>query len=179
MNYKNPKYVLSLVLMLLISVLLGPAACKITENSGPALINKPAPDFNLKDLEGRSVRLSGLSGKTVLINFWTTTCPPCIAEMPVFQELYEEWEGRDDVVFLSINLGEGAAKVKLFVERYNLTFPVWLDTNWEAGRFYQIHYTPTSCLVDNKGYLKFSIAGPFKDKAALDQQLAAFDTTHP
>jgi thiol-disulfide isomerase/thioredoxin len=180
MKNRNSQYVLKLVLILvLICVLIAPAACAITENSSTALIDNPAPDFSLKDLDGERIKLSGLPGKTVLINFWATTCPPCVAEMPIFQELYEEWEGRSEVVFISINLGEDAAKVRLFKERHNLAFPVWLDTEWEAGRFYQIHYIPTTCLVDNQGFLRFSIAGPFKDKAALDKQLSVFISPQP
>jgi hypothetical protein len=52
-----------------------------------------------------------------------------------------------------------------------------MDHDWEAGRLYQVHYTPTSCLVDKTGYLKFLAAGAFTDKPALDNQLAAFIPT--
>ena len=52
-----------------------------------ALLNKPAPDFTLKDLTGKKWRLSQLKGKTVVLNFWFTTCPPCIQEIPDLNEL--------------------------------------------------------------------------------------------
>ena len=180
MNYQKSKNIYKLSLLIaLVSILIVIAACKITENSVTKLINQPAPDFNLKDLNGNSVSLSGLLGKTVLINFWETTSPAGVDEMPIFQELYEEWSNRSDVVFLSINLGEGVEKVRRFLELRNFTFPVFMDTDWAAGRFYQIHSTPTTCLVDNQGYLKFSIAGSFKDKAALDKQLNDFIPAGP
>ena len=175
MNNKNIKHILKLgLLILLIGVIIAPAACSITENSGPKLINQPAPNFNLKDLDGRGVSLNGLLGKTVVINFWATTCPPCVLEMPIFQKLYEEWSSRSDVVFLSVNLGEDAAKVRLFMDLRHFTFPVLLDSSFEAGQYYQIHYMPTTCLVDSQGYLKFTSVGAFKDKAALDKQIAGF-----
>jgi thiol-disulfide isomerase/thioredoxin len=171
----SPKVLLRLVLLtVLTGVLMATVACEATENSVGDLIDRPAPDFNLKDLNGNSVRLSGLLGKTVFFNFWTTSCPPCVAEMPIFQELFNEWNSRNDVVFLSINLGEDANKVSLFAERRKISFPIFLDANWEAGRVYQIHYTPTSCLVDEKGLLRLFAVGSFEDKAALDKKLARF-----
>ncbi len=177
MKNKNIKHIIKLLfLFFLILALLAPSACAITENSGPKLINSPAPDFTLKYTDGRSVKLSSLLGKTVVINFWATTCPPCVAEMPIFQQLYDEWSGRNDVVFLSIDLGEDSAKVKLFMDTRHLTFPVLLDPNFEAGQYYQVHYTPSTCLIDSQGYLKFMVVGAFQNKAALDKQLAGFVT---
>jgi peroxiredoxin len=180
MIYRLSKLVLKLALFIaLIGVLLGMAACKITENSTSKLINSPAPDFTLKDLSGNQVSLSGLAGKTVFINFWVTSSPTCVAEMPILQQLYDEWKGRSDAVFLSVNLGEGGDKIRLFLDRHNFTFPVLMDTDWEAGRFYQVHNTPTSCLVDKMGNLRFLRAGAFKDKPTLDKQLAEFISTQP
>ncbi len=179
-SYKK-EFVWKLILALaLIWLLILPVGCQpLTENSLPELINRPALDFYLKDLDGNGVRLSDLLGKTVLMNFWATTCPPCVAEMPIFQELYTEWSGRSDVAFLSINLGEDAGKVRSFLERRNFTFPVLLDSNWDAAAIYQIHYTPTTCLVDSQGYLMFEVSGPFQDRAALDKYLSQFIPAQP
>jgi len=173
MNCGNFKKIIILAFLVILSgALIVLSACSITQNSVTQLLNSPAPDFNLKDLDGNDVKLSGLMGKTVLINFWKTTSPACVHDLPIFQELYNEWDGRGDVVFLSIDLGEGSAKVNDFVERRNYTFPVYMDTHWEAGRLYQIHAFPTTCLVDNQGYLRFFFAGPFQDRAVLDEKLA-------
>lgn len=171
------KLILALCLICLIIL---PISCKpLTENSVPELINRPALDFYLKDLDGNATRLSDLLGKTVVMNFWATTCPPCVAEMPIFQELYDDWSGRSDVVFLSINMAEDAAKVRLFLDRRNYTFPVLMDSNWDAGRIYQVHYVPTTCVVDSQGYLRFMASGPFKDRAALDKLLSEFIPAQP
>jgi len=171
------KLILALVLICLVIL---PGSCKpLTENSAQELIDRPALDFYLKDLEGNPTRLSDLLGKTVVIHFLSSTCPPCVAEMPIFQELYAEWSGRSDVVFLSINLAEDAAKVRTFLERRNYTFPVLMDSNWDAGRIYQVHYIPTTCVVDSQGYLRFMASGPFKDRAALDKILSAFIPAQP
>ncbi len=180
MNIFNAKAFFKMALLtVLTAVIAAGAACAITQNNVVELVNRPAPDFTLKDLNGNNVRLSGLLGKTVLINFWATTCPPCVTEMPIFQKLYNEWKDRGDVLFLSINLGEDAEKVRLFVERRNYSFPILLDADWQAGRVYQIHYTPTSCLVDNQGVLRLFSVGAFPDKAALDKKLAGFMPAQP
>ena len=179
MNMLNAKDLKVVFLTLMVVFITLGAACQIPENNQGKMVNRPAPDFTLKDLNGNSVRLSALLGKTVFFNFWATTCPPCVAEMPLFQELYNAWQDRSDVVFLSINLGEGAEKVRLFAERHRLTFPIFLDLNWEAGQVYQVHYTPSSCLVDKTGIIRFFEVGAFPDKAALDQKLAGFVSAQP
>jgi peroxiredoxin len=168
----------AVLLLILAAALIGTAACKVTSNTALPL-NKPAPDFNLKDLDGKSVSLSSLRGKWVLMNFWQTTCSPCVTEMPFFKELDDEWAGRSDAVFLSINLGESLSKVKRFLELRNYTFRVLLDTNWDCAKVYQVHYTPTTCLIDPQGNLKFIIIGQYQDKTNLDAQLADFMTQSP
>lgn len=181
MNNPKIRFVWKLLLVIgLIYLLTFPVSCKpLTENSSPGIVNRPAPDFNLKDLDGKTTRLSDLVGKTVVINFWATTCPPCVAEMPIFQELYDEWSGRGDVAFISINLAEDAAKVRLFMDRRSYTFPVLLDSSWDAGSIYQIRYVPTTCIVDSKGYLRFMASGAFPDRAALDKLLSEFIPPQP
>lgn len=181
MNNHKIEFVWKLLLVIgLICLLVLPVSCTpLTDNSSPGLLNRLAPDFYLKDLDENTTRLSDLVGKTIVMNYWATTCPPCVAEMPIFQELYDEWSGRSDVAFLSINLAEDEAKVRLFMELRNYTFPVLLDSNWDAGRIYQIRYVPTTCIVDSKGYLRFMASGAFPDRAALDKLLSEFIPAQP
>ncbi len=114
----------AILLIILASVLLV-AGCSsgFTAAQGPQPGN-PAPDFQLLNLEGQNVSLSSLRGKPVLINFWASWCPPCRAEMPFIQQIFEDEEWSDKgLVILAINIGESPDTVKRFMASYGLSFP--------------------------------------------------------
>lgn len=86
-----------------------------------------APDFTVSLFDGGSVRLSDLRGKTVLVNFWATWCPPCREELTRVQaELIDRFEGRD-FVFLPVSRGETRETVARFREQTGYRFPMGLD----------------------------------------------------
>ncbi len=120
----------------------------------------PAVDFNLTDQYGNTHTLSRYKGKTIFLNFWGTWCPPCRAEMPDIQKLYEEFdqEGEDALVILGVaapNLGKEKSEdgIKTFLEENGYTYPVLMDT--EAGLFqtYGITSFPTTIMIDRDGNL--------------------------
>ena len=120
----------------------------------------PAVDFNLTDQYGNTHTLSQYKGKTIFLNFWGTWCPPCRAEMPDIQKLYEEFdqEGEDALVILGVaapNLGKEKSEdgIKTFLEENGYTYPVLMDT--EAGLFqtYGITSFPTTIMIDGDGNL--------------------------
>src|SRR5205814_957934 len=90
---------------------------------GPTL----APDFVVPDLAGRTVRLSGLRGKVVVLNLWATWCAPCIEEMPSMERLYGRLRDTDFALLAVSQDEDGKRVVAPFVERMHLTFPVLLD----------------------------------------------------
>jgi peroxiredoxin len=156
-------------LILIVALLTGlPAllACSGGDSQGLQL-GYPAPDFRLNDLNNKSVSLSGYLGKVVFLNFWATTCPPCVEEMPHFQALFQDWSARDDVVILTIDIGEDAGLVRNFMQSHQYSFPVLLDTQLKVAEEYRIQYTPTSLVVDKAGLLQYKVIGAFKDKAAI------------
>lgn len=148
------------------------AAC--SGSSGPPKMDSPAPDFTLKDLDGKSLTLSSFKGKTVFINFWDTTFDAAVNQMPYLQALYNDWSKQGNVVLLTIDIEEDAATVKAFMQSHNYTFPVLLDSKQEVAEKYSIQYIPTSLLIDKNGKLQLNIVGPFKDKDAIERQVASF-----
>lgn len=74
--------------------------------------DRVAPDFELTNLEGKKVRLRDFRGKTVVLNFWSKTCPPCLEEMPSLAELAHQMSKRNDVVLLTISTDESADDAK-------------------------------------------------------------------
>ncbi len=133
-------------------------------------VGNPAPDFQLSDLDGKTVSLSDFQGKPVLINFWASWCRPCWAEMPYIQQVYEEWSDRGLVV-LTINWGDPSSKIKEFMRDYELSFPVLLDTKRVVAEKYEVWSIPTTFFIDKNGIIQAKVIGAFTDKAAIDTKL--------
>ena len=117
-----------------------------------------APDFTLRTLDGKAVQLSDYRGKRVIVNFWATWCPPCRAEIPDFQKLYE----KKDVEILAVNLTEteeSTEEVKGFIKEYELTFPVLMDMRSDVSTTYQVSAYPTSYMLDSNGRIQFVAMG--------------------
>lgn len=113
----------------------------------------PSDDFTVLDYNGNEVKLSDMKGKPIIINFWASWCPGCVAEMPAFDEVYKEYG--DKVNFMMINLpgtrNETIGSAKSFVEGNGYTFPVYFDTTFEASDTYHAYYLPTTVFFDAKG----------------------------
>lgn len=110
----------------------------------------PPVDFQLKDLNGNTVRLSDFKGKIVFLNFWTTWCPECRYEMPAMQKLYTHFKDRD-FAMVAINLNEPAAFVKRYLRVNKLTFITLLDPINEVGGPFGIRGIPTTFIIDRDG----------------------------
>ena len=130
-----------------------------------------APDFAVPDLTGQAVRLSGLRGKVVLVNLWTTWCPPCREEMPSMERLYQRLRDRG-FVLLAISQDEGGkAVVEPFVRELGLTFPVLVDPEHQVGDRYEVWGYPESFIIDREGRVVERVIGP-RDWTAPDQVAA-------
>jgi peroxiredoxin len=114
-------------------------------------VGDQAPNFTLTDLEGDVIRLSDYKGKAIMLNFWGTFCPPCVYEMPLFQEYYEQYKDQDFVV-LGVNLDEATVTVKRFVKEYGLTFPIPLDKN-VVRKQYGVTQYPTTFFINKDGVI--------------------------
>lgn len=119
-----------------------------------------APDFELETLSGDRLRLSDLRGKVVVVNLWATWCPPCRAEMPALQQLYEA-HLEDGLVVVAVNATDqdSAAAARSFVAEHGLTFPVALDPQGEASRAYALQAMPSTFVVDREGVIREVLIG--------------------
>lgn len=134
---------------------------------GPEL----APDFAVTDLEGRAVRLSAYRGKVVLLNVWTTWCPPCREEMPSMERLHRRLQGRDFVLLAVSQDDDGQRAVAPFVREMGVTFPVLVDPEHQVGRRYGVWGYPETFVIDRNGYIVERVIGP-RDWMAPDQVAA-------
>ena len=130
-----------------------------------------APDFAVPDLAGQAVRLSGLRGQVVLVNLWTTWCPPCREEMPSMEKLYQRLEGRGFTLLAVSQDESGKEAVEPFVRELGLTFPVLIDPEHQVGDRYNVWGYPESFLIDREGHIVERIIGP-RDWTSPDQVAA-------
>jgi len=127
-------------------------------------VGSPAPDFTLPDLDGDPLSLNMFQGDVVVINFWTTWCPPCREEMPALQEAYENYKDKGFTV-LAVNWTQvdDPELVEPFVRELGLTFPILLDEHGEVSEgLYNLLGLPTSVFVDRGGNVREIFIGPLQ-----------------
>lgn len=127
-----------------------------------------APDFELQDGQGNTVRLSDLRGQPVLVNFWASWCPPCQAEMPAMQAVHERY-AEEGFVILAVNAtaqDREAAAVDFATSR-GLTFPILFDRSGEASRLYETRALPSSFFIDSQGIIQEVVVGGPMTEALL------------
>lgn len=111
-----------------------------------------APNFVLKDLEGNEVELEQLKGKGILLNFWATFCPPCREEMPYMENSYEKYKG-EGIEILAVNFDEDPIVIEKFVDHYELSYPILLDSGLSITHLYGVRELPATFLIDEDGFV--------------------------
>lgn len=124
-----------------------------------------APGFELNLLGGGSVELSALRGKVVVINLWASWCPPCRAEMPAIQRVYDAHKDRGlEIIAVNTTFQDNEAAAAAFVNEFGLTFPIALDRTGEVSNRYLLRALPTTFFVDAEGVIrKIVIGGPMSE----------------
>jgi len=118
-----------------------------------------APRFELKDLNGRRVRLSDYQGKVVLINFWATWCPPCRAEMPDLVRLQRR-HGKEGLQIIGITYPpESREQVRRFARSLKVNYPIILGTRELKARFSSDETLPLTVVIDRDGKVSDIIGG--------------------
>ncbi len=136
-------------------VLAGVALCCA---AAPTLIGKPAPDFVLKDLNGRNLRLSEYRGQVVLVNFWARWAGESREEMPALDRINTTYE-RAGLVVLGVSIDEDLQRARQFAGSMRLSYPVLFDTGSRIGEDYMLQKMPVTVLVDRGGVVRFMSLG--------------------
>lgn len=122
-------------------------------------INTPAPEFTLNDLHGRNVSLSSYRGSVVILNFWSTTCGPCVAEIPSLVTLQREFKNQGLVV-LGIALDPAEEAVRETVKKLGIAYTNLMDSDKEVYfNSYGLFGQPVSIIVDRNGIVREKIIG--------------------
>lgn len=130
----------------------------IESSFGAESVSGQAPDFKLKDRQGREVSLASLRGKVVFVNFWATWCGPCREEMPSLQELARSVMP-EDAVFLAISVDETWDPIDSFLGPSPKRYDVLLDADSSVARSFGTTQFPESFIIDRNGRLVYKFIG--------------------
>ena len=134
-------------------------ATVLMKSSGVLGQERVAPQFTLKDLNGRTVRLSDYQGKVVLINFWATWCPPCRAEMPDLVRLQRE-HGKEGLQIIGVTYPpEKKERVRRFARSLKVNYPIILGTRQFKARFSSDETLPLTIVINRDGKVSDIISG--------------------
>jgi thiol-disulfide isomerase/thioredoxin len=128
-------------------------------------IGEAAPDFALMLDDGRSLRLSDLQGKPVVINFWATWCGPCRSEMPELVKAAQD----EDIVVLAIDVQEARAPVEQFAAEFQMNLPIVLDSEGKLRQLYRVPGLPTTYFVGKDGKVAALVVGPLTPQALAER----------
>ena len=130
-----------------------------------------APDFTLRSLEGRNLRLAEQRGQVVLVNFWATWCGPCKQEMPHLNRLYDKYRSAG-FQLLSINVDEDPRQAGSAAAKFGVHFPVLLDGDKTVSKLYELQSMPSTVLIDRDGRVRYLHRGYREGlEAAYERQI--------
>jgi thiol-disulfide isomerase/thioredoxin len=134
-------------------------------------VGNRAPDFALKDLDGKDVKLSDFQGKIVMINFWAVWCGPCKDELPFIQAISDSWSGKGvQVLAIAVKENEQLDTVQQYITQNSYTFQVLFDSQG-INSVYNATYLPTTFFIDKEGIIKKIQVGSFQYQSGIESIL--------
>jgi cytochrome c biogenesis protein CcmG/thiol:disulfide interchange protein DsbE len=133
-----------------------------------------APDFKLDLLGGGQRALSELRGKVVIVNLWASWCPPCRAEMPALERMYQAYQNKGlEVLAVNSTFQDREADAAAFAHSFSLTFPILLDRTGSVSNRYLLRALPSTFFVDRRGVIRTVIIGGPMSEAVIQSKVEA------
>ncbi|MGQ7854115.1 redoxin domain-containing protein [Pedobacter sp. WC2501] len=153
---------------------------KIKMHVSKLLINEAAPNFTVKDVNGKTVSLADFKGKTIVLDFWATWCGPCVASFPAMQMAVNRYVNDPNVKFLFIHTWENdpnpLADAKNFLSKHDYKFDLYIDPrdpvtkHSPAADAFGIDGIPAKFIIDGQGRVRFKLSGfEGKNEAAAEE----------
>ena len=131
-------------------------------------IGKPALDFQVTDLKGEALSLEEYRGQVVLLDFWATWCPPCIAEIPKIKKTYEKYKDQKFQI-IGISLDRSMKPLEAYLEKEELGWLQYWDKSREVSTMYKVQGIPATFLIDGEGVIrKTNLRGHALEHAVAD-----------
>ena len=153
-----------------------PGGLGINDEFGEVSISKgPAPPLSLPLVDGGTINLAELRGRVVMVDFWSSWCPPCIKEAPVLAETYREYAGQE-VEFIGVAIWDEADDVNRYIRQFDIGYPNGLDAKGAVAINYGVRGIPEKYFIDREGQLVRKFSGPVTAtelRAIIDELLGA------
>jgi peroxiredoxin len=134
-----------------------------------------APDFSVTTSEGEYIALDDLRGKVVLLDFWGTWCPPCVASVPALRSLNKKYAKDPSFVMIGISTDSEEEKWRTFTAENKMVWPQYRDRDHKVVRAFDVHAFPTYILIDPEGIVRFrSIGTSWERSANLEEQIRKY-----
>jgi thiol-disulfide isomerase/thioredoxin len=144
--------------LLIIFIAISSISCGVKQSKRSENLKGTLPQMTLINAEGNPVELTSFKGKKVFVNLWATWCPPCVAEMPSIQALYEK-AGSENAAFVLISFDKSFETAKKWVKQKNITVPVFGANAADLPQLFQVEGIPTTFIFNENGDLIFSYVG--------------------
>jgi peroxiredoxin len=152
------------------TLILSAAMASSSIAAAPSMVGKDAPDFVLRGMDGKNLRLSEFRGQVVLVNFWARWEGDSRQQMPALDRINATYQ-RAGLVVLGVSVDEDLRRSREFAAAMSVSYPILFDTGSEIGKDYLLQKMPVTILVDRAGVVRYSIVGykPGDERVYLDQ----------
>ncbi|MBE3551969.1 MAG: TlpA family protein disulfide reductase [Kyrpidia tusciae] len=162
-----------LIPVILLGAALAYAAWHLAGGGGPkAAVGQSAPELTLTDLEGRTFHLSDYRGRVVVLNFFTSWCPPCQQEAPDLARFARS--AGPGTVLVMVDRGEAEGPVRRFIQQYGIDAHVVMDPDNRASQAFGVTGQPETFIIDRQGIIRRHVIGP-TTATGLEQMTAPWE----
>ncbi len=131
-----------------------------------------APDFSITTSEGEYIALDDLRGRVVLLDFWGTWCPPCVASVPSLRDMHKRYAKEKSFVMISVSVHDEEDKWRGFIFKNQMNWSQFRDRDGKMQRAFRVDKFPTYILIDHEGIVRFRASGlSFEREAALNEAI--------
>jgi peroxiredoxin len=134
------------------------AASSGMQSSNSPLVGNPAPNFELKGLDGNKWRLGDQKGKVVVLDFWASWCGPCMHGMPLVEGIVRDFK-QADCVWVGVNIEESDVRARTAIERLGIEGEILLDELGGVAKEYQARAIPLTVIIDREGIVRHAFVG--------------------